>query len=64
MIEQVNELSEYCEVFRLCPVKTMNLLQEWGVCADECVSTEDVAPSEMLTSVNFVKLNKSDLHAG
>jgi hypothetical protein len=45
----------------LCPVKSMNLLQDWGVVADECVTTDDVPPSDYKTAIGFVKLNASDL---
>jgi hypothetical protein len=54
-------LSDYCALFRICPIKAMNLLQDWGCVADECVTTDDVAPCDQKTSIGLVRLNKEDL---
>lgn len=54
-------LTKYCAQQRLNPIKAMNLLQDWGVVADECVTTDDVAPSEQDISIRFVRLNRLDL---
>lgn len=57
----MNDLAEYCKTFQLCPVKAMNILQEWGIVSDECVTVEDVAPCDEKTAIGFVRLNKDDL---
>ena len=57
----MSALTEYCETFNLCPIKTMNLLQEWGVVADECITTDDVAPVNCELAIKFSRLNNQDL---
>lgn len=57
------DLAEYCRIFQLCPVKTMNLLQEWGVVSDECITVNDVSPTETDLAIRFTRLNSADLQA-
>lgn len=58
----MNDLSEYCRTFHLCPVKCMNLLQEYGIVSDNCVAVDDVAPCDTDLAKRFLKLNSADLH--
>jgi len=57
----MTSFSEYCSIFGICPIKAMNLLQEWGVVADECITSDDVAPVDTDISIRFCKLNSLDL---
>lgn len=57
----MNSLQLYCEVFRIDPIKAMNLLQEWGAVSDNCVTVEDVAACDQDLAIRFCKLNQLDL---
>ena len=59
----MNALSEYCKTFHLDPVKAMNLLQDYGLVSDNCVTVEDVAEVDCDLASRFCKLNSADLHA-
>jgi hypothetical protein len=56
-----NALVEYCEAFHLCPVKALNLLQEWNLVSDLCVNLGEVAPCDCTESIPFLNFNARDL---
>lgn len=58
-----NELTEYCELFRLDKVACMNLLQQWNLVSDCAVTTDDVAPSDCDVAIRFCRINSADLKA-
>lgn len=55
------ELKEYIKIFRLCPVRALNILQEWGVVSDNCVEISDVSPADQDVAQRFIRLNQNDL---
>lgn len=51
----MNELEDHIRKHRLQARKVMDQLQDAGKVSDECVTPSDVAPSDAIKAVKFLK---------
>ena len=52
----MNDLENYLAAELMEPTEAMNLLQEHGVIADECVLAKDVAKADCQRAVQFLEM--------